>query len=96
MVLETSTLPTELHPYVPKYYIICWGKCQAFFGNFFELVEFSSCFMGEGAKISHKGEILLLPNRLRGRSRFEAHMRVPTSAEVGKGFALDPQTFEKV
>ena len=35
MVLETSTLPTELYPYVPKYYIIFYCSCQYFLLKFF-------------------------------------------------------------
>jgi hypothetical protein len=30
------------------------------------------------------------------RSLFESQRDIPTSAEVGKGVALDPRTFEKV
>jgi len=30
-----------------------------------------------------------------GRSLFEAQESIPHSAECGKGFALDPQAFEK-
>ena len=49
----------------------------------------------EGAKISPEGKILLLPNGRQGRRPFEAQKSIPHSAECGKGFALDPQAFEK-
>ena len=39
MVLETSTLPTELYPYVPKYYIILSVKCQVFLRIFLKVVK---------------------------------------------------------
>ena len=55
--------------------------------------EISRAFNGKGVKerkSPREGEILLLPSSRQGRRLLEAQGRVSPSAEVDKGFALDP------